>query len=166
MGIFDDYYEAVGLRNKSRKRKPKGWKHEPIRHGLSAKGIRSGRKGIAVIGSIRIPQKPKFNFKKGDFFFNTKTGFVGIIEDNKANSKIRFTRTYGMAEEMGSVYAEDLEPITKEDFENRKTELFDTYGAVGQWSREESEIQKKKLKWTPEIEAEKQKKALSEPIPF
>jgi hypothetical protein len=48
MGLFDDYYN-IGIgkkikRGHSTKRKSKGWRHEPIRHKLARKGIKTGRK--------------------------------------------------------------------------------------------------------------------------
>lgn len=94
--------------------------------------------------NIVAQDKGKSVLKKGDFVV-TGMGFPAIIMDNFTKRKTRLIHAFGMAEEMGSAYANELRKINKRQFESLKTAMFRKYGSHGQWSAEETARQKKKI---------------------
>jgi len=99
----------------------------------------------------KFPKKGSPEIKKGDFVRMKSSGFVGQVVDNQMKRTTRDVHTFGMAEETGSVYAEDLEKISEKEFEDEKTRIYQQFDVptYRQWSSEEmakQEAKKHKLK--------------------
>jgi hypothetical protein len=94
----------------------------------------------SVDNPIRIPEKSKFEIKNGDYVaYNTSLGeFVGIVRDNQKNRKTRLVEAWGAAQETGSVYADELRPITKEEFIAKRNALKAKWG-TDQWHDERTD---------------------------
>ena len=96
----------------------------------------------------KFPKKAAPEIKKGDFVEMKSSGFVGQVADNNKRGKTRMVHTFGMAEETGSVYAEDMMKISEKEFEDAKTAIFKNYDVAHyrQWSEAEIAKQEAKIK--------------------
>jgi hypothetical protein len=91
----------------------------------------------------QFPKKKAQGIRRGDFVSIDNT-FIGIVKDNFVNRTTRMVDVWGIAHEMGSVYASQLKKISKSEFDARKKELYrmviTQYKQEPQW--EESELEK------------------------
>ena len=71
------------------------------------------------------------NLKKGDLVV-TSVGFPGIVQDNYGNRTTRLLEVWGLEHEWGSEWADELKPVSKEEFEARKERLRPEWG---KWDR-------------------------------
>lgn len=99
----------------------------------------------------KFPKKAAPEISKGDFVMMKSSGFVGQVVDNNKRGRTRMVHTFGMAEETGSVYAEDMMKISEAEFESAKSTIYNTYQVdkYRQWSDAEmakQEAKKHKLK--------------------
>ena len=61
--------------------------------------------------------------KDGDYGKDISTGFPLIVRDNCRQQFTRVCEVFGWFHEFGSVWAKDLRPLTKEEFEALKATM-------------------------------------------
>ena len=58
--------------------------------------------------------------KKGDYGIDIENGWPLIVQDNCRTHYTRVCEVFGFFHEFGSVWAKNIQPLTKEEFERLK----------------------------------------------
>ncbi len=121
-------------------KKPKGWVKEPVRHGLAAKGIKTGRKapkgnqmGMAK-SRERLRKLIKMEWVTVDRAFDSRT-----MSQDEIRKAVRESgkREVALREELDATYREELEQMPSRKVEvtaiDANTEAIKSFGKKSRW---------------------------------